>query len=135
MKNGRKYAAPPALGDLEKFAEKWRGWWASMQPAWRKLGDLSWPLVRRSHEDEEWPELMRGGKNGFVVVLISLAWWKAAAKTDSQVLKAASAIEDVEWVLREMWGESECGEPEGEPQVGGKRRASERVEGDEGAKR
>ncbi|KAI0039253.1 hypothetical protein FA95DRAFT_1479393, partial [Auriscalpium vulgare] len=66
----------PAIGNMQKFARQWRCWWQAMQPAWRVSGgNQTWPLPREEHNDEQWTALRRGGKNGFVLVMLCLLWW------------------------------------------------------------
>ncbi|KAI0045100.1 hypothetical protein FA95DRAFT_1450123, partial [Auriscalpium vulgare] len=74
FKSGRKYSKVPPTGKAATFARTWRGWWTAMQPAWR-TAELSWPMSRAIVPGETWPELRKGGKKGFVIVLMTIVWW------------------------------------------------------------
>jgi hypothetical protein len=45
---------------------------------------------------------MKGGLNGYLLVLLSLSWWLAVADTDSKRNICISTLDDVEWVLQQM---------------------------------
>lgn len=76
-----------------------------MQPMWRIPRGKFWPLKRRSEEGERWASLMKGGPNGFVLVLISLVWWSKVAFEPGQWAKCEEMMVDVEWVLEQMVNE------------------------------
>ncbi|KAI0039149.1 hypothetical protein FA95DRAFT_1456158, partial [Auriscalpium vulgare] len=74
FKDGRHYDKWPAIKNAAKFGRAWREWWTKMNPAWR-VGARDWPLGRVVVAEETWPELRKGGRNGFVLVLLTLVWW------------------------------------------------------------
>ena len=52
---------------------------------------------------EVWPKLLKGGGNGFALVLLSLSWWMMPEKDETRkTTESSSAFEDVEWVLHRM---------------------------------
>ncbi|KAI0037316.1 hypothetical protein FA95DRAFT_1466964, partial [Auriscalpium vulgare] len=97
---GRNVDKPPTVGKGKEFAALWRAWWIGMQP---EQQGVTWPLARPTVVPTEgWDELLKGGNNGFVIILFTLSWWCGAAKTDAEQNEWASAIEDVEWVLTQL---------------------------------
>ncbi|KAI0038272.1 hypothetical protein FA95DRAFT_1457067, partial [Auriscalpium vulgare] len=78
FKEGRHYDKWPTIKKASAFGRTWRQWWIKMNPAWR-VGKQDWPLCRDVVAEETWPELRKGGRNGFVIVLLTLVWWTAAA--------------------------------------------------------
>jgi hypothetical protein len=46
---------------------------------------------------------VKGGSNGFVLVLLSLTWWMMRKKDESRkTVESSSAFADVQWVLEQM---------------------------------
>ncbi|KAI0040345.1 hypothetical protein FA95DRAFT_1502991 [Auriscalpium vulgare] len=99
---GRQFDKPPTVGKAKEFAALWRKWWVGLQPEWR---GTTWPLARpASVPTDGWGEVLKGGSNGFIIILITLSWWCGASKTQSEQNEWASAIEDVGWVLTHLVG-------------------------------
>lgn len=70
-----------------------------MQPAWRE-GES---LVKTVPNDVDWEPILRGGSNGFSVVVMALSWWIDAVKSNIKDNSDLSmAVEDVKWVLSEL---------------------------------
>ena len=99
IKWGRQYDKRPVIGNTTKYATQWHAWWTGLQPAWR---GIAWPLTRMSVPNKMWDKVRKGGKNGFLMILLSLGWWISAAENDIDKREVASAIEDVEWVMGEL---------------------------------
>lgn len=62
-------------------------------------------MAREIHEDEQWNELAKGGKNGFSLVIVALIWWGVKTTVDEgegSLAEFDSALEDVRWVLGEI---------------------------------
>ncbi|KAI0039079.1 hypothetical protein FA95DRAFT_1577833 [Auriscalpium vulgare] len=74
FKGGRKYYKIPRIGKAAKFTDKWYGWW----------------------------RLRKGGKNGFVLILLTIVWWTTGAKTEDDTSEVLSALEDVDWAVSQM---------------------------------
>lgn len=72
-----------------------------MQPGCRIKGN-EWPLLRPSVAEESWTELMKGGQNGFLLVLLSLSWWLGATKLEKDRKDCLAAVDDVNWVLQQL---------------------------------
>lgn len=107
---------PPTFGAAVKL------WWAHLQPEWRKDGPDK-PLLRSEEPEEEWPELMKAGKNGFVLIVLALCWWlKQAVYLDDRA-DCFSVLEDVAWVLRQMVDKLQLAEDEMEDEEEGTRPA------------
>ncbi|KAI0705720.1 hypothetical protein C8Q76DRAFT_630374, partial [Earliella scabrosa] len=95
----RELTKSPKILDEQQYADRWWGWWSSLQPTWRERGSDGRPLIGDS--PGHWESLQKPGKNGFLLVLLSLVWWKecATARTESSW---QAAVADVAWVLGNM---------------------------------
>jgi hypothetical protein len=124
MQRHRLWDKAPPMDKSSEFGALWKGWWTVLQPEWRVVD--SWPLAREGPVKEGWENLMKGGGNGFVLVILSLSWWMMKEKDETRAMVQSSvAFEDVEWalqhmllILRERHEESEHsqgGEDEGDP--------------------
>lgn len=76
----------------------WWEWWAGLQPAWRECDDRGIPVIGGSGD---WNALRAPGKNGLLIVLLSLAWWREAA-TNATMQRWTAALADVAWVIQSM---------------------------------
>ncbi|OBZ73056.1 hypothetical protein A0H81_06612 [Grifola frondosa] len=107
INRGRKYVPTglPTIKTVGQYAATWKKWWMALQPPMH-VGDTLqfWPPRRNEPNNaSEWDGLMRGGPNGFFVIVVSLAWWIDAAKNDTtQTQLVAEVILDVEWVLNRL---------------------------------
>jgi hypothetical protein len=104
MQRHRMWDKAPPVEKASEFGATWRGWWKILQPQWRISDDeCGGSLVRNGPSDEKWPNLLKGGGNGFVLVLLSLSWWMMSEKDESRKAEeSSSAFEDVQWVLQQM---------------------------------
>lgn len=91
MKNGRRWK-DMELVDHEKFGRQWWAWWLSLQPSSRNGDEPALPTV-----DMDWSQLRKPGKNGFLLLMISLVWWGKASNARGGWL---SAVVEVTNVLR-----------------------------------
>ena len=88
----------PSLEDSQAFGTSWKTWWQSMQPAWRGRN-----LSRNIPSDANWSPLLYGGANGLFLVILSLAWWIRADRSNNiSDDRIADAIEEVSWVLEHL---------------------------------
>lgn len=85
--------------NVVKFGTKVRNWWIVLQPSYR---GSDWPLRRDVRDDEDWAELIKGGKNGFKMILVAMNWWLRGVRTDSETNEALSVLEDIVFVLDKM---------------------------------
>jgi len=99
MKQGRQYDKQLAIGNVATYATQWCVWWVTLQPAWR--GTL-WPLLRTPELNKTWDKVQKGGRNGVLVVILSLGWWVSVVESDVDRHEATSAVEYVMWVLQEL---------------------------------
>ena len=103
MQRHRQWDKAPIMDKASEFGALWKSWWKILQPEWRTANGGSWPLGREKPEVEEWTKLMKGGGNGFLLVLLSLSWWMMREKDESRKTTESSlAFEDVQWVLDQM---------------------------------
>lgn len=85
-----------------------------MQPDWRTAGPANDKMSREGAGG--WEKLRRPGKNGILIVLLTLWWWKAqplVVEKDWLV-----AVDDVRWVLEvllSLTAQKRTSESEGEP--------------------
>ena len=87
MKNRRVWR-DVELADQVKFSQQWWAWWSSLQPDSRSGDDK--PTI-----DMDWAKLRKAGKNGFLLVVLSLVWWGKALGTDGGWQKAVAEVSDV----------------------------------------
>ena len=105
MQRHRLWDKAPPMDKASEFGATWKGWWRILQPEWRIPEDDAhqWPLVRDLPLNERWPKLVKGGGNGFVLVLLSLTWWMMRERDESgKTVESSSAFADVQWVLEQM---------------------------------
>jgi hypothetical protein len=98
MKNRRPWR-DVEIADVEEFRRKWCTWWNSLQPSSRiseTKGETLPPTV-----DMDWSRLQKPGKNGFLLIMLSLVWWGKASNRDEAW---STAIADVSTVLRCLQG-------------------------------
>jgi hypothetical protein len=106
LKYGRKLQAMPDLTkSAEDFGKRWMEWWAALQPEWRGEGP---EFATDIPEVAEWTELIKGGPNGFFLIVLSYGWWGAGA-VDAELNEVQPAFDqwkeaflDLDWVLRCM---------------------------------
>jgi hypothetical protein len=74
-----------------------------MQPAWRLPKDSAQPLLHNEEfSSNGWSDLCKGGRNGFFLVILCLAWWAAAGDATTVKGDLTGMFEDTRWVLRKM---------------------------------
>src|ERR1700691_159190 len=104
MQRHRLWDKAPPMDKASEFGATWKGWWKVLQPEWRipdNDGDCQW--ARDGPANEGWAKLMKGGGNGFVLVLLSLSWWMMRERDETRkTVESLSAFEDVAWVLQQM---------------------------------
>ncbi|KDQ53693.1 hypothetical protein JAAARDRAFT_197151 [Jaapia argillacea MUCL 33604] len=79
----------------------WSKWWQMLQPSERS--SPTGGLLHRSGLN--WSLLRKCGGNGFISVMVSIAWWGYAiwgGSVDVEDGDLMSVIDDVQWVLRSM---------------------------------
>ncbi len=96
----RNYDQRPEMSDEVSFAEAWWKWWTELQPAWRDRSDDGRPVVGATVGDN-WQTLARPGKNGMLITLLTLLWWKEVA-TQATEASWADAVKDVAWVMEQL---------------------------------
>lgn len=98
------YTVAPPIGKPLDYGMSWCTWWRSMQPRWRREGDMlgDLKLARDEAVAEDWVNLSKAGYHGMFLVLLSLSWWLAAAKEESDRRWCMEAIDDVAWVLKQL---------------------------------
>ncbi|KAJ7739801.1 hypothetical protein DFH07DRAFT_752067 [Mycena maculata] len=99
-KCGRQPAKPPKF-ELQQFVNDWEVWWSALAPAWRQR-DKDGQLVQGG--DGPWGVLVHPGANGFLMVMLGLAWWRQKEGVAS--LRWVNAVKDVEWVLSGLLAEA-----------------------------
>ena len=98
MKNRRPWR-DVEIKDVEKFARQWRAWWNTLQPKSRS-GEAE-PTV-----DMDWSQLQKPGKNGILLIMMSLVWWGKASNRDEGWSKAISDVSAVLLCMRGALGAS-----------------------------
>ena len=101
MQRHRLWDKAPPMDKSSEFGALWKVWWALLQPEWRIVDSL--PLLRKESVYEGWVNLMKGGGNGFVLVILSLSWWMMREKDETRaIVESSAAFEDVKWALQQM---------------------------------
>ena len=91
--------ALPTIKSVEEFQAKWIKWWSAAQPKWRDT--RSWPFQTDNASGKDWGHLLKGGKDGMYLVVVSLGWW-IHAQDSSEESHLDNAIRDVSWVLQNL---------------------------------
>ena len=100
MKNGRQWQDADII-DLDRFGRQWWAWWHSLQPKSR-ICDEGDPQLPTSKMD--WSDLRKPGKNGFLLIIISLVWWGKTSGQDEHWMKAISDVTAVLLCLNSISG-------------------------------
>jgi hypothetical protein len=70
---------------LAQFEIEWWSWWKSLQPSEREPNNAEYMQLPTVNMD--WTTLHEPGRNGFLLVMVSLAWWgKLAGHSDEWCL-------------------------------------------------
>ncbi len=94
----RDLKKPPEIADEAEYCRLWWLWWGGLQPEWR-LRDSSGRPVPGGNGD--WDVLKNPGKNGLMMVLLSLSWWHGVLSSATRMEWQAAVI-DVSWVISSM---------------------------------
>lgn len=84
------------------LASQFKVFWKALQPDWRQTS--SWPLPKDAEYTQlsDWSRLIKGGPNGFFLVLKTLSFWAKMAWTTDERKEFELAMEEVNWVAGEM---------------------------------
>jgi hypothetical protein len=104
----------PNIEDVKGWAKSWTSWWISLQPSCRE----GKKLIQVVEPGETWPELKKGGINGFYTIVISLGWWYKALKGNTGKAEFKKILKDVLWVCECMNGHGESGLKQGQGKRG-----------------
>lgn len=91
--------------DLLSYGEGMRKWWTAHQPSCRIEGAVPWPLKQAVPNEETWQATRKGGKNGLLVFVIALFWWKLESQTQDDAKALAdfySVVDDVLFAFSAM---------------------------------
>jgi len=108
------------VNDLPLLKTKWRAWWSKLCPE-----DPSQVPADRS--DRSWESWRKPSKNGFLLVMMCLAWWGSAAGADN---KWKEAIEEVVRALQWLGSTTPAVKGNLPPVTAGKRKRPEEVNED-----
>jgi len=87
MKNRRPWK-DVEIADIAGFVQKWWDWWSSLQPDSRTANDM--PMI-----DMDWEKLKKPGRNGFLLIILSLVWWGKASGRDEEWQTAVAEFSKV----------------------------------------
>jgi hypothetical protein len=86
----------PGVNDPKEYGDRWNAWWWSMQPSWR---DPESPFdIPSEPSGHSWSNLLCGGPNGLLLVILALGWWMKNSTTTDLTLIEEAAV-DITWVL------------------------------------
>ncbi|KAF7799680.1 hypothetical protein EIP86_010920 [Pleurotus ostreatoroseus] len=96
-----KYGRPSAFIKVVPgvFGKQFSLWWQTLQPKARV--QATGGLRRCELSSTEWAGLRKTGKNGFFLVLLGLAWWRASVSDGADRVAWNDVASDVLWVLEE----------------------------------
>lgn len=98
---------PPSAKDLTKFPGEMLSWWKTVQPGWRILTGPDVPLSRTIPPGEDWSPLRRAGKDGLIVFVVALYWWRKVVEDQDDATSRGEFLfvaEDLVFVLDAMLG-------------------------------
>ncbi|KAF8999721.1 hypothetical protein BDZ89DRAFT_1147582 [Hymenopellis radicata] len=107
FKTHRQWQTPQVLKSVDNFVSGWWAWWKAMQPSGRRGPEDT--LLRP--KDFSWDGLeSKVGRNGLVLVLLTLLWWGEAVFLSSSEqddvarhrVDWALAVDDVTWAIDDM---------------------------------
>lgn len=99
----RRLTGPWPIPDPLDFGHRWRTWVTSLMPDWRKRNPKEWPLPREVPLGERWESIRKGGRDGILLLLMSLSWWKNATHEGSVARdEYESALEELAWLLQQL---------------------------------
>jgi hypothetical protein len=87
MKNRRPWK-DVGIANTAGFVQKWWGWWSSLQPDSRTANDM---LIINMN----WEKLKKPGRNGFLLIILSLVWWGKASSRDEEWQMAVAEVSKV----------------------------------------
>ena len=91
----------PLLSEPNEYGDRWNAWWWGMQPGWQQ-SDSPFDMPSEA-SPASWSDLLCGGPNGILLVILALAWWmKDCIGTNSSLTKLEEAVIDVTWVLGQL---------------------------------
>ena len=96
----RDYNKTPPIDDVDAYATQWWMWWQSVQPRWRTVQHDGSLLRAGTKTTEDWEDLHVAGPRGFMLVLLSLFWWKKSVNVTGK--EWADSVSDVLWVLTSL---------------------------------
>ncbi|KAI0323656.1 hypothetical protein GY45DRAFT_1226980, partial [Cubamyces sp. BRFM 1775] len=89
----RNLHCSPPIASESAYSAAWWCWWSGLQPSWRMPNGGGRPVACG---DGAWGDLRSPGKNGLLMVLLSLVWWRDTA-TDATMQDWSAAAADVRW--------------------------------------
>ena len=75
-------------------------WWIAIQPTWRLANDSS--FVYATPATEDWRSLHKSGAAGLYTVIVALSWWIKALPLADSLIRAWTAVHDVNWVIDQI---------------------------------
>lgn len=94
----RDFLKSPTITDVGAYGQQWWLWWGALQPEWRTSEERCFCRSPLGQFDT----LMRPGKNGMFLILLSLCWWADALDLPTEDPSWRNAMNDVAWVLSQL---------------------------------
>lgn len=95
------------FGDVAAFGDQWWKWWSLINPSWRER-DAEGRIVVGGAGEGNFVILQKPGACGMLSVLMCLLWWYERLEADEVSSSWDAAVEDVEWVIKELEEENRC---------------------------
>lgn len=102
FKNAHRLTYKLKFDDISLYGRKFKTWYGNVMPDWRSAAD-EWPLSRTMPEDGDvWGKVMKGGGNGFFLIVLGFVWWREIATSDGDKADVQVGLKDLRWVLDKM---------------------------------
>ena len=85
------------IKDIAEFGRVFDAWWFDLQPATHVKGGHLLPAT----DEINWRKINKAGKGGFVLVMLTLTWWRVACGETSSEWDLA--VGDIIEVLQQIW--------------------------------
>ncbi|TDL15972.1 hypothetical protein BD410DRAFT_808467 [Rickenella mellea] len=115
LKKKKAMRDPPNIANPANFGVRWRVYYRSLQPVARLAGSS---LRKVECSPADWGRLLKGGRRGLFLLLLSFSWWSTNTKLKKERELVYEMVEDLKWVFQQL-------SPVAEAQVESKKRAIE----------
>lgn len=92
----------PPIPDANDYLQQLTQYYRLLQPKHRGCV-LDFPLPKSPPlDDSEWEPLLKGGRNGIILLIIGIAWLPTLESAGIPQSKTDIIVEDITWILGEL---------------------------------